>query len=219
MNELWIASVIALWIVVLFMGLLLAGALRQLGILHMRLGDDPGALITDSGLDRGTQAPDFEARDAISGLVSRFTSLPPVARMVVFLSPNCLSCRELVPHLNEVRETRGKEFEFVTVCQGDEEGCRAFARMNRLKMPVFLDVGGEISHAYQVALTPFAYVLDFQGRVVIRGVVNDWRQLESLLDQEGTPEAGMTWSQVDAVNQNDRSAMSGGGGSHGKPDS
>ncbi len=32
------------------------------------------------------------------------------------------------------------------------------------------------------------YLLDWQGRVMIRGVVNNWTQLESMLDQEGTLE-------------------------------
>jgi hypothetical protein len=32
---------------------------------------------------------------------------------------------------------------------------------------------------------------------VIRGVANDWRQLESLLDQEGTLQAGRGWVDTD----------------------
>ena len=49
---------------VLLLAFLLAGALRQLGLFQLRLGDDPGALITDSGLDRGATAPDFTALDS-----------------------------------------------------------------------------------------------------------------------------------------------------------
>ena len=47
------------------------------------------------------------------------------ARMVVFASPGCLSCRELIPGLNEVRKTR-PEFDFLVVCRGDVESCQAF---------------------------------------------------------------------------------------------
>ncbi len=197
MDDLWVASMILLWVVVLFMGFLLAGALRQLGIMTLRLGDDPGALITDTGLDRGTQAPDFQAVDALTGSVVRLSELPREARMIVFLSPSCLSCREVIPHLNEVVETRRKEFDFLVVCQGDMEACGAFARMNRVKAPFLVDVTGDIVHAYQVTMTPFAYVLDYQGHVLVRGIANDWRQLESLLEQEGTLEAGMVWSEVE----------------------
>ena len=54
MSGVWLASYVVLWLVVLVLAFLLAGALRQLGLLQLRLGDDPGALITDTGLKRGT---------------------------------------------------------------------------------------------------------------------------------------------------------------------
>ena len=48
-----------------------------------------------------------------------------------------------------------------------------------------------------MTLTPFAYLLDHERNVVIRGIANDWRQLESLLEQEGTLQAG-PWVDVDS---------------------
>ena len=50
MSGVWLASYIVLWLVVLVLAFLLAGSLRQLGLMQLRLGDDPGALITDTGL-------------------------------------------------------------------------------------------------------------------------------------------------------------------------
>ena len=52
-----------------------------------------------------------------------------------------------------------------------------------------VDTNGQIEKDYAVTLTPFAYVIDHEGNVVIRGIANDWRQLESLLEQEGTLQA------------------------------
>src|SRR5438477_338320 len=66
MSGVWLASYVVLWVVVLLLAFLLAGALRQLGLLQLRLGDDPGALITDTGLQRGAEAPDFTALGAES---------------------------------------------------------------------------------------------------------------------------------------------------------
>lgn len=186
MNEVWIASVIVLWILVLLIAFLLAGTLRQLGLIQLRLGDDPGALITDTGLDRGTLAPDFEAIDSESGSTRRLSDYPAQARMLVFLSPGCLACSELVPGLNEVRATRAHEADFLVVCRGDVESCRSFSRVNGLDVPMLIDVTGNIEREYEVTLTPFAYFLDYERRVLIRGVTNDWRHLESLLEQEGT---------------------------------
>ena len=195
MSGVWLASYVVLWLLVLVLAFLLAGALRQLGLLQLRLGDDPGALITDTGLERGTLAPDFTAVGAESSELVTLSELPPVPRMIVFASPGCLSCRELIPGLNEVRKTRG-EFDFLVICRGDVESCQAFGRMNRLEAPMVVDTNGQIEKDYLVTLTPFAYLLDHERNVVIRGIANDWRQLESLLEQEGTLQAS-PWVDVD----------------------
>jgi hypothetical protein len=60
--------------------------------------------------------------------------------------------------------------------------------MNQLEARLLIDETGDAEAAFGIEMTPFTYLLDFQGRVVIRGVANDWRQLESLLNQEGTLE-------------------------------
>jgi methylamine dehydrogenase accessory protein MauD len=204
-SGVWLASYVVLWMLVLVMGFLLAGALRQLGLIQLRLGDDPGALITDMGLERGTLAPDFNALDAGTGAAIAFSDLPARARLLVFVSPSCLSCRELVPGLNEVQATRGREFDFVAICRGDLESCRAFARMNRLHAPMLVDTNGQVEKDFEVSLTPFAYLLDHERKVVIRGIANDWRQLESLLDQEGTLQAGRSFTTVDGDHDHDDS--------------
>jgi len=188
MSGVWLASYIVLWLLVFALAFLLAGALRQLGLLQLRLGDDPGALITDTGLERGALAPDFTALDAESEELVTLSELRAAPRLIVFASPGCLSCRELIPGLNEVRKTR-REFDFLVVCRGDLESCQGFGRMNRLEAPMVVDTTGQIEKDYVVTLTPFAYLLDHERNVVIRGVANDWRQLESLLEQEGTLQA------------------------------
>lgn len=195
MTGAWVASYIVLWALVLFLAFLLAGALRQLGLVQLRMGDDPGALITDSGLDRGTEAPDFVAQSLRTGDSIRLSDLPDVARMLVFLSPFCMSCEQVVPHLNEVKETWGREFDFMVVCRGDIASCRQFVESTGLRIQnVVVDTTGEVERLYEARMTPFAYLLDYQGRVLIRGVANNWMQLESLLNQEGTLERGRGWT-------------------------
>ncbi len=213
MSGVWLASYLVLWLVVLVLAFLLAGSLRQLGLMQLRLGDDPGALITDTGLERGAQAPDFIAADSETEEPVTLSQLPAAPRLIVFASPGCLSCRELIPGLNEVRKTRQGEFDFLVVCRGDIESCRAFGRTNRLEAPMVIDTNGQIEKDYMVTLTPFAYLLDHEGRVVIRGVANDWRQLESLLDQEGTLQAGRGW--VDVEGNGDGSTVAEGEHTHG----
>ncbi len=65
-SPFWIASFVVLWLLVICMAFLLAGAFRELGLIRLRMGDDPGALITDEGLLRGALAPDFEGIDVLT---------------------------------------------------------------------------------------------------------------------------------------------------------
>ena len=206
MSGVWLASYVVLWLVVLVLAFLLAGALRQLGLLQLRLGDDPGALITDTGLERGTLAPDFTALESETGELVTLSELAPTARLIVFASPGCLSCRELIPGLNEVRKTR-REFDYLVICRGDVESCQAFGRMNRLEAPMVVDTTGQIEKDYLVTLTPFAYLLDHERNVVIRGIANDWRQLESLLEQEGTLQAA-GWVEMDGNGDGESATVS-----------
>jgi methylamine dehydrogenase accessory protein MauD len=196
--ELWTASIVALWIVVALMAFLLVGALRQIGLFQLRLGEDMGALITDTGLDRGATGPDFEAIEIATGLSKRFSDLITGPSMLVFMTPSCLACRQLAPHLNEVIATRN-DFRFAVVCSGDLASCRAFAHKYQFDTPVVLaDTMSTVARSYEVKLTPLAYVLDEKRRVLIRGVANDWNQLESLLEQEGSLQAGRVWAKLDA---------------------
>jgi methylamine dehydrogenase accessory protein MauD len=186
--ELWIASLVVLWVVVLVVSFLLAGALRQIGIISLRLGTDPGALITQDGIDRGAVAPDIHALDLASGVTVKLSSLPLRARVIVFLSSTCSTCRELLPHLQEVADTR-PGFDFVVVCQGPTGACESMFRgVESRSLRYWVDESGFAAQSYQVSVTPFAYVIDYTGRVLIRGIVNTWPQLDGLLDQEGTLE-------------------------------
>lgn len=191
MSEFWVASLLALWLLTLFLTFLLAGALRQIGLLQIRLGSDPGALITRSGLDRGVAAPDFQLVDVRTLEEIRLSSLPKRPRVLAFLSTNCSSCIDLIPHLNEVLATRGQEFDFLVLCRGSLGACQAVDLETGLRARMLHDAKGATQSAFEVSLTPFVFVLDADNRVLIRGVANNWVQLDALLDQEGSLEPGL----------------------------
>jgi methylamine dehydrogenase accessory protein MauD len=193
--ELWIASLVVLWLVVLLEGFLLTGALRQIGLFQLRLGDDMGALITDTGLDRGAVGPDFDAIDTRTGEQVTLSGVLRGRAMVVFMTPTCLACRQLAPHLNEVIATH-REISFAVVCTSDLESGRQFANRFAFKAPVLVEGSGHAARQWEVKVTPLAYVLDQDRRVLIRGVANDWNQLESLLEQEGALQDGRVWERV-----------------------
>jgi methylamine dehydrogenase accessory protein MauD len=186
MNEIWLASYVVLWIVVAMLSFVVVGLLRQLGLIQLRLGPDPGALITREGLERGTLAPDFTAPDALTGVSSRLADLRGHMVLLVFLTPTCISCRQLMPHLRDIARDRARDIAVFTICHGSEATCGEFAQAFRLDVPVLVDGPNAIAASYDVQMTPFAFLIDVDGVIRLRGVVNTWPQLESLIAEEGT---------------------------------
>jgi len=186
MNGLWIVAFGALWLIVISLSIVVMGLLRQLGMLQLRVGIDPGVLITKQGIERGTEAPDFEAIDLAALKRVSLSQYRGKRVVLVFLSTGCLACRQLVPHLNAMARDRQGEVTFLTVCHGHDAGCHEFARTYKLEVSMLADPTDAIAASYGIDVTPFAFLIDERGIVLLRGVVNSWPQLESLLKQEGT---------------------------------
>lgn len=190
MSGIWVASMIALWVVVLGLAFFLAGALREIGLMRLRMGDDPGALITDEGLPRGAVIPDFEAIKADTGDRVTVGAKANSTRVLILLSTGCLACRQLAPHINEVAQVH-TDIRLIPLVSGDLAGGRQFLRASKLRLDeALIDVGATVPGLLGTTLSPFVYVINKQGRVLARGVANDWRGLESLINEEGTLQAG-----------------------------
>lgn len=186
MTELWLASYVILWLIVAALCFIVIGLLRQLGLIQLRLGPDPGVLVTKEGLDRGTQSPDFAALDVRTKREVRSTALRGRRLLLLFVTPTCLACRQLVPHINDLAHERGREVEVLAVCHGSDVTCGEFAAAYRLETPLLLDPINAIAELYDVRMTPFGFVIDENGIVRLRGIVNSWPQLAALLEEEGT---------------------------------
>lgn len=196
MNEIWLASYAILWVVVAMLSFVVVGLLRQLGLIQLRLGPDPGALITKEGLERGTSAPEFTLTDALTGASTRLADLRGRMVLLLFLTPTCISCRQLMPHLRDIAPERSRDIAVLTICHGSEATCGEFAQAFRLDVPVLVDGPNAIAASYDVRMTPFAFLIDADGVIRLRGVVNTWPQLESLIAEEGTV-SPQEWPQQD----------------------
>lgn len=192
MSDLWIASYVLLWLIVVGMAFLLMGVLRQLGLIYLRLGPDPGALITPEGLARGSQAPDFKAVELLSGQPIHLSEFRGRRVLLAFLSPTCSPCRDLLPYLNEIAHRQRGKIEVISICQGSQATCMEFGRVYLLQTPLVADPTNAIGAQYDAGFTPFAFVIDEEGIILIRGVVNTLPQLEALLSEEGTLQ-GQPW--------------------------
>jgi methylamine dehydrogenase accessory protein MauD len=186
MSDLWLASYVLLWLIVGALCFIVVGLLRQLGIIQLRLGPEPGVLVTKEGLDRGSLAPDFAATDVKSGREVSLASLRGRRVLLLFFTPTCIACRQLVPAVNDAaREHRG-DTDVVTVCHGSATTCQEFAAAFRLDPPLLLDSTNAIAEDYDVRMTPFGFLIDHEGVVRLRGVASTWPQLQALLDETGT---------------------------------
>lgn len=195
MTGFWLASYIALWVVIGLLAFVVMGLLRQFGLLQMRMGIEPGVLITGEGLERGVEAPEFEALDVVSTRVFRSSELRGRRAVLVFLTPTCGECREVAKQLSDVAN-QWREIQFLGVCYGSEQACEELAAQSSLRVPLLRDLENSISSAYGVRSTPFAYLIDEEGRILMRGVVNTWPQLQALIEERGTLRSGIALDEV-----------------------
>lgn len=156
------ASYIAIWILVLFQGLLVLALLRQLTELRRLI--EAGGLQADDRLPVGSPAPEFSGVDLRSGEQVRMDSLSWFGGVMLFLSPDCGVCKGLAEGLRQPA-TDGLP-RIVVFCQGEEQACSRFVK--RLDPEVHLLVKGAKKTAalYHVSGFPTAIAVDRKQRIV-----------------------------------------------------
>ena len=179
-------SVILLWLAVLVLGLLLWALSRQVGVLFERVAP-MGALVTDAGPAVGSASPSF----ALSGLQSESVAIggtQPLPILVFFLAPTCPVCKKLIPVLKALLRDEGRRLQIVLASDGAALDHLGFVRQYGLEaMPYVLST--ELGMGFRVSRLPYAVLLDTQGVVAAKGLINSREQLDSLLNAHdmGTP--------------------------------
>ena len=150
------ASYVAVWILVVFQGLLILALLKELGELKKlaRLGGVAG----EDRLPAGTEAPEFEGSDLRSRQRITTHVFASQGGALLFLSPECGSCLQLA---DELRQPALSELPpILTFCQGNDSACAAF--VNRLGSEVYTlsDDDNNIAKRYRVDGSPTAVVIN-----------------------------------------------------------
>ena len=195
MPALAVAAMVAELIVLVVFGVLLLGALREIGILRLRLGEHPGGLITDDGLPLGTSVPNVSLAPLDGTVPVPLMNFDRRQIVAAFLGPNCQSCAELVPHLDEIAATH-TDHRVVPILLSSPQEALGFIGKYRLKTRAFLMDFSDATKIFNIPATPFIYILDDTGKVQNRGVANEWLGLESLMHLEGTLQAHRPWSET-----------------------
>lgn len=179
MDPMTIALVL-LWIAVLCLTLVTLALARQIGILFERVAP-MGALMTDPHLKIGEAAPTFALPDLNAGPTVTIGGAGARGLLLFFLSPTCPVCKKLLPVLKSVQRSESRWMDVVLASDGDEPDQLRFIETHRLKgFPYVLST--DLGRAFRVSRLPFGVVLDSEGIIRAKGLVNSREQLESLFN-------------------------------------
>jgi methylamine dehydrogenase accessory protein MauD len=182
MSIFWLASYIAMWLAMLAISFLLLGALRSLEQLRWRLDQLEATMpskINRSGLRPGARAPDFSLPDTAGALVS-LRDFAGRRVFLVFTQSGCRPCHAVMPELNRLQDEG--EVQVLVVNNGEPEETRAWALESRARFPVLVQERYSLSRSYEMFASPFAFLIDEQGLIASKGIINNRRQIGYVLD-------------------------------------
>jgi methylamine dehydrogenase accessory protein MauD len=174
-------SNVVLWILVLVLSAVVLALVRQLGVLHERIAP-AGALMLKRGLAVGEPAPVLEVAD-LEGRPHQLGGARADGRstLLLFVSPTCPVCKTLLGVVRSSRKDERAWLDVILASDGDALEKREFVRSQGLGGIPYI-VSAALGLAYQVSRLPFAALLDEQGILRARGLVNSREHLESLFE-------------------------------------
>jgi methylamine dehydrogenase accessory protein MauD len=192
MEGVWLVSYIVLWLLVLGMGVLILLLYRQLGIMY--LGSAEG--VSRDGLNKGTQAPDFSLTDQYGNL-QRLINYRGRPTLLLFGSPHCSPCRTLLPQLHDWASAH-PDVGVIWLNAASPEESLKFVSDTGATIPVApYPPEGNLLDTYKVRVTPFSFLLDENGVIRAKGLVNTkagldlyYKELKTGKQQEQTVAQG-----------------------------
>lgn len=175
MTGWWAASYAVLWALVVMLCIVVVALARQIGTLHLRLGPLGALEIDDEGPPLGEAPAPIEARTTNGEPVT--VGGPGEAQMLLFVSPGCRVCRDVLPGLPSVAQAHRL---LPLVVAGEYDGGETDVGVERAGATVVSSA--EVMSTYGIPGTPYVVVLDRGGVVRAKGTVNNLEQLEGLAD-------------------------------------
>ena len=180
MEGIWLATYLLQWVLMGLLAFVVIGLMRQIGELRLQVGED-----REVGLAIGTKAPLFQG-EGLEGTVDLET-LVGERLLVLFVHPTCPPCKELFQSLNgEPEHVAEQGVRMVLVSGGSREQNREMVDEFKLSCPLVIQQEHEIADLYGSSWTPYGFVVDADGKVAGKGVVNDVHVLGELLAKDAT---------------------------------
>jgi len=182
MTALQISNIV-LWLVVLGLLVVVLALTRQLGVLHERIAP-VGALMLGRGLTVGEAVPRLEVID-LEGRTLRVgaPNAEGKSTLVLFVSPTCPVCKSLLPMIKSSSKNERQWLDILLASDGDPAEHRDFVRAQGLGTFSYV-VSAPLGVSYQVSRLPYAVLIDPEGILRARGLVNSREHLESLFEAQ-----------------------------------
>ncbi len=193
MTGLWLVSYIALWLLVGVLCMITLGLLQQLGLLQHKLEQYSSGFTTeqtlyhptleDDGPEIGSKLPNLTT-DTINGfgiLNFPFSSQEKYS-LLVFLSPLCETCQDIVEILNTVADNNANVGNVIAIMRSDEQACRSFINVFPLHLPLVCDNERVVTMKFGVHHAPFGLLYNTQGTLIRKGGIKSQKDLSSLLE-------------------------------------
>ncbi len=191
MTGLWLATYLALWTVVILTVLLQVGVLRQLGMIqrqHQPAQKPQLPSYQDDGPRLGSQIPELTIQAANVGSAVSLTDMATArGALIIFMSPLCEGCHEIVNPLNALAKDRLRSVPSLVILRGNETSCRSFLRVFPLDAPVALDLDDSLTAGFGMHHSPYGLLYDENQLLVRKGSVTDADSLAALLGDGTVP--------------------------------
>jgi len=191
MDTLMISNLL-LWIVVIVLSVIVFALMRQIGVLHERVFP-AGALMTTAGPKVGDMAPQHTLKN-FAGTELQIGGKNPegLSTLLLFVSPTCPVCKTLLPIVKSVMNVEKKTAQIILasdVGNSDKESGseiklhEAFVKQFQLPADRYV-LSQTLGLSFMVEKLPFAALIDKDGVLRAKGIVNSREHLESLFEAQ-----------------------------------
>jgi methylamine dehydrogenase accessory protein MauD len=175
MSGWWLASYLALWVLLLATLTVLLVVLRQLGLIYLRT--QGGGLKLDEGPAVGAVVNPFGELDE-EGREVRFPSAEAELNLLLFASPGCSICKDALLGVGAVR--RDYDVHVVVVSEGEPAANEELRKVLDGAVPFVRSLSRQ--KAMGVESIPFGIATNRTGVVLDKRVINNVVDLEELLE-------------------------------------
>lgn len=199
MDALFYLSYAALWLLLLIEGMLLVLLYRHIGV--QALGTADG--VQRDGLPIGEIAPPLSGVTSTGERIA-WAQRPERPQLLLFVAPECAPCARILPYAKHLGAAAHNQvgLTMLAVVAGQPDAAAQLVEKFALPFPCLAEEGTGTADRYRVRVTPFAFVIGTDGRVLAKGLCDNPTKLRDLLIAGGLSEATAALEEMIAVGHN-----------------